>query len=430
VDLEIGGRLGEQSKERSRDAVSNRDEIGEALTSIFRQLSVNSTASPGSPADVAGSIGTLSTRQAYDETSGTALFLAAYYNATNDAVAHGPAMRCATQLHFLLKQTTTLGQAQPDVSRVGGLAGLSSVLYILVRLATWLNMKELLNLATDVANSITPGQILSEELDVMCGCAGTLLSLLSFAEEGEGMGIDTGRVSDLAVLCGQHLLDRRTYSGFGPRAWPGKDSPQLPGFAHGAAGISYALVRLFQHTGQARFRDAAMEGFAFERTLYLPELATWLDPRCNRPLNKASWCEGAPGIALSRLGCIGRIDSHALRHDLEEALSITRSLPEGPLDDLCCGTFGRVEIMHTAGLVLGRLHLTERARELARSALSRAAIYGWRFQSPTPHYDAGRCNIFGLCPSLLSRLPGVGYALLRLNYPDLFPSVLLLEAHR
>ena len=81
--------------------------------------------------------------------------------------------------------------------------------------------------------------------------------------------------------------------------------------------------------------------------------------------------------------------------------------------------------MNIAGNVLGRLHLTVHARHLATQLLARAAVSGFRFQPhdhPTDLPDRPENN-----SSLFLGLAGVGYTLLRLNYPDLFPSVLLLE---
>ncbi|HEV8492204.1 MAG TPA: lanthionine synthetase LanC family protein [Candidatus Angelobacter sp.] len=427
--------MAENDKDRGNGAAEDRDEVAEALAGIFRQVGENSIASEGGATANWALDGSFHDcvrtaphgPQLYDGISGVALFLAAYYLATNDQDARELALRSASQLHLVTRQgAANSGSARQHSNGTGGLAGIGSLPYALVQLAAWLKMPELLDSARDVATSITPGQIMTEErLDVMCGCAGTLLALLSFIEEVTAMGMDSGSAPDLALLCGRRLLERRVSYNSGPRAWPAADSFPLSGFAHGAAGIAYALVRLFQYTGQEEFRDAAIEGFAFERTLYIPELQTWFDPRCNLPLNKASWCEGAPGVALGILGSMIAIDSHALRHDLEQALSITRMLPEGPVDHLCCGNFGRVEIMNIAGSVLGRLQLTDHARQLATQLLARAATSGFRFQ-PSDH-QAVSSGTPENNPSLFLGLAGVGYTLLRLNYPDLVPSVLLLE---
>jgi lantibiotic modifying enzyme len=423
----------ENGKDESNDAVEERDEIAEALARIFRQVSEHSVARQNGFATASGDLGADGQKplipgpQLYDGISGIALFLAAYHFATKDADARDLALHSAARLRLETKQIAAAASAAHQPSNgTGGLAGVGSLPYAFAQLAIWLKMPDLFDSAREAASAITPGQILTEErLDVMRGCAGTLLALLSFIEEVTAMGLDSGMAPELALLCGRRLLEKRVSYNSGPRAWPAVDSLPLSGFAHGAAGIAYALVRLFLYTGKEEFRDAAIEGFAFERTLYIPELQTWFDPRCNLPLNKAAWCEGAPGVALGILGSMLAIDSHALRHDLEQALSITRQLPDGPVDHLCCGNFGRVEIMNIAGNALGRLHLTAHARHLATQLLARAAASGFRFQ-PHDHQtdlpDRPDNN-----PSLFLGLAGVGYTLLRLTYPDLFPSVLLLE---
>jgi lantibiotic modifying enzyme len=426
--LSIGGRLQENNKNKAHDGSEDRDELADALERVFHQVRdsliayENGFVSTGQSAVDRHGMGKRAHYglKLYDGLSGIALFIAAYSFASKNAEARDLAFRLVARLRLEVRHLVT------NSNRADGLSGMGALPYVFVQLATWLKMPELMDVAREVTASITPRQILTEDrLDVVQGCAGTLLSLLSFSEEVAAMGSDSGPALELALLCGRHLLDKRVSYKSGPRAWAAIDSPPLSGFAYGAAGISYALVRLFRFTGVEEFREAAIEGFAFERTLYIPQLQTWFDSRCNLPLTKASWCEGAPGVALGILGSRSAIDSHALRHDLEQALNITRNLMEGPVDNLCCGNFGRVEIMNIAGSVLGRLQLTEHARQLAAEILERAEKSGFRFQMPHDPADSQKNSGDNL--SLFLGLAGVGYTLLRLNYPDLFPSVLLLE---
>jgi lantibiotic modifying enzyme len=426
--LSIGGRLQENNKNKAYDGSEDRDELADALERVFHQVREsliaheNGFVSTGPFAIDKHGMGKRAHYglKLYDGLSGIALFIAAYSFASKNTEARDLAVLLVARLRLEVRHLVT------NSNRADGLSGMGALPYVFVQLATWLKMPELMDVAREVTASITPRQILTEDrLDVVQGCAGTLLSLLSFTEEVAAMGSDSGPALELALLCGRHLLDKRVSYKSGPRAWPAIDSPPLSGFAYGAAGISYALVRLFRFTGLEEFREAAIEGFAFERTLYIPQLQTWFDSRCNLPLAKASWCEGAPGVALGILGSRSAIDSHALRHDLEQALNITRNLLEGPVDNLCCGNFGRVEIMNIAGSVLGRLQLTEYARQLAAEILERAEKSGFRFQMP--HDPADSQENSGDNLSLFLGLAGVGYTLLRLNYPDLFPSVLLLE---
>ena len=421
---------------KARNGPPQQDEMKQALLRIFRLVRENSVLTDDGLVywNATGSVFSNASNksdsvgpQLYDGTSGIALFLAAYYVATKNADARDLALRFAARLRVDIEQMFT--GAAPALHRAigtGGLTGLPSVSYALVRLADWLKMPELLESARKVAMAITPQQILGEErFDIMGGCAGTLLSLLSFVEEVSAREMDTGIAMELALLCGRRLLETRTRNGSSPGAWLAVDSMAASGFAHGATGIAYSLVRLFQHTGREEFLDAALEGFAFERSLSSSGLQNRFHQAADHPPWRASWCEGPPGIALGRLLSLFAVNSNTLRYDLEEALSVTRALPESPVDHLCCGNFGRADIMHYAGNMMGRMQLTEHARELARQVLSRAVTSGFRFQ-PHSHHSTREHN-FERNPSLFLGLSGVGYTLLRLSYPDLFPSALFLE---
>jgi lantibiotic modifying enzyme len=53
----------------------------------------------------------------------------------------------------------------------------------------------------------------------------------------------------------------------------------LAGFSHGAAGIAWTLLELFAASGKERFRQTALDGIAYERTLFLPQAGNWPDLR-------------------------------------------------------------------------------------------------------------------------------------------------------
>lgn len=364
--------------------------------------------------------------QLFDGTSGIALFLAAYCFATKAADAHDLALRSAVRLRREVAQIANrAGTRLPGIGGTGGLRGPASASYALARLADWLKMPELIESAQEAATVLTPQQILTEErFDIADGCAGTLLALLAFVEELTARDLDKQAVLELALLCGQRLLETRFRASSGMRVWPAVDNAS-PGFAHGASGIGYALVRLFQHTRREEFRDAAMEAFAFERGLLSSDRQNWIDSDSKTPAGCASWGWGAPGIVLSRMISVLAVDSVALQRDLEESLNITRALPESPSDDLYLGNLGRADILYTASSILGRLHLAERAREMAKLVMSRAAASGFHFHDHNSHSVPS--SEFALNPTLFLGLSGVGYTLLRLNYPGLFPSVLFLE---
>src|SRR5436305_422443 len=237
----------------------------------------------------------------YDGSSGVALFLGAFHEVTRDAEARDLALRAIAPLRAKVAQLV----AQPERARrlaipVGGLIGLGSYAYVFLRLARWLGQPGLLDAAGEVASLLTRERIASDRrFDITAGCAGTLLALLALHREEPAAG-----ALDVARLCGCHLLEHRVaYRGL-PRAWATPDHPPLSGFAHGASGIAYALLRLAE-LGVGEFRSAALEALAYERGLYDSESRSWLDPRFERPLEQSAWCHGPPGMALARAVGLG-----------------------------------------------------------------------------------------------------------------------------
>lgn len=363
----------------------------------------------------------------YHGASGLAMYFAAYYRASRDARAREVAMETISPVHSWIKwQAANRQGGQIGKVAMGGLIGFASCLYGLTNMADWLNAPELLDTASLLVGLIHPQLISADRwLDVMHGSAGTLLALLAFLQVSRTHGMNPQSARDLAETCGWHLLRSRSPTEIAPRGWPRVGGIALPGFAHGASGISYALSRLYQETKEEAFYDGAFEGFAFERTLYIPEQQGWLDPRSNQIMERSSWCDGAPGIALSRLGAVRSMDDPSLRSDLENALKITRALPESNNDQLCCGNFGCIDVLHTAGTLLDRLQLSEHARGMSQRTVERSSANNFRLLLQTHHPQTSRID--QLRSSLFLGLAGVGYTLLRLRYPLLLPSILMLE---
>lgn len=347
----------------------------------------------------------------YDGTCGVALFLAAYHRVSGDDEAARLAWRALAPLRAKVAQ---LEARRADATRaaIGGFVGLGSFLYTLLLLAGWFESDELLESARTTAALLTP-EVLGghEECDVVSGLAGALLALLRLEREAALSAAQREQALEVAALCGRRLLARRSTQANGLRAWAGTGSPALSGFAHGAAGIGHALVKLFERTGSDESRVAALEGFAWERSLYDAQAETWLDTRTGRPLEQAAWCHGAPGIALGRCASGAALREAAVAADFELALGLTRALPEARRDLLCCGNAGRIEILASLGRACGRAELLDDAWRLTRPLLTR------REHGAAPDEPLG----------LLSGAAGVGYTLLRLLHPEQLPCVLLLE---
>jgi type 2 lantibiotic biosynthesis protein LanM len=370
----------------------------------------------------------------YDGLVGIALFLAALASveASIGIPTDGYRELCLAALQPVRRE---LQKAEPDDRMfqwlgIGGAAGLGSVLYALVRVAQLLDEPALLEEAATAARLLTPDHIADDEvLDVIGGAAGAILGLLTVYEASQDV-----IALERAVDCGRHLLATRTTSAAGPRAWATIEKRLLTGFAHGAAGIAYALLRLASRvaTGEADFRAAAQEAIAYEGSVFVEPEGNWPDLRPPRDGAEPdtdgqkfsfAWCHGAPGIGLARLGGLSVLDTPAIRQDVEVALATTQRVlayQQHDADHVCCGNMGRIEVLLTAGERLARPELVAEARRQASQVVVRAErSEGYRFSNMLPRGVHS--------PGFFQGAAGIGYELLRLAYPDRLPSVLLWE---
>ncbi|HEX2282264.1 MAG TPA: lanthionine synthetase LanC family protein, partial [Thermomicrobiales bacterium] len=140
----------------------------------------------------------------------------------------------------------------------------------------------------------------------------------------------------------------------------------------------------------------------------------------DRDAFQVSWCHGAPGIGLARLGVLPALDDGDIRRDLESALQTTEAFGAQGVDQLCCGALGRAEVLLQASQRLARPELREAALHLAAQVVRRAERGGhYRLQADLPE------GVFS--PSFFQGTAGIGYGLLRLAYPDRLPSPLMWE---
>ncbi|HEY6969082.1 MAG TPA: lanthionine synthetase LanC family protein [Candidatus Angelobacter sp.] len=342
----------------------------------------------------------------YDGICGPALFLAALERVTGGAGCRDLLVLIADQLMSQL--------GAPEVVRafdIGAATGVPSVIYTLARIAAYLEDTSFLDKAVQLACLLSVDAIRNDSaFDLMGGSAGCIVALLAVHRMRPGAGF----LIDLAIRCGEHLLACRKPGDAGLRSWPTYMGRMQSGFAHGAAGIAYALAALYKVTTEETFRDAAVEACAFENTLFVEETGNWQDYAGSPPdLQYFQWCHGVAGIGLGRLGML-HLDSPFLQHDgLGAALQTAVTRP-APLDHACCGNVGRVELLLVAGM-LDELY-DRRARLLAGFILRRARARG--------NYGMGigsdQDNL-----SFHQGISGIGYQWLRLADPILVPSVLL-----
>jgi type 2 lantibiotic biosynthesis protein LanM len=307
---------------------------------------------------------------------------------------------------------------QAAIRTIGAFEGWGGLIYTLAHLGALWADASLWDRAEELVALLAPLIEPDEILDITAGAAGCLASLLAFyrcrpAEPALAA----------AIQCGERLiaLARPVEGGLG---W----SPSLPGarplagFSHGAAGIAWALLELAALTGEERFRQTALAGIAFERSVFQPEVGNWPDLRDpatlgipgegDDPFFSTAWCHGAPGIGLARLASLPQIDDVEARREIETAVRTTLSSGFGLNHSLCHGDLGNLEFL----LEARRAGVGCPVDRIAAGIVKSIERDGWLCATPLGVES----------PGLMTGLAGIGYGLLRLADPARVPSVLML----
>lgn len=365
---------------------------------------------------------------------GVALFLAQLGALTGAGRYTALARQAAAPLPRLL---ATLA-ASPALSAAvgpGALHGLSGIVYTVARLAALLG-----DGAGDAAGAGADDGA-SAGGDPLRACLPDALTALALAVEADPDGpadLADGLAGALAATVAVHRLTGmpgaavlagafadRLLARAEPRlARPAGHVPAAPGFAQGDAGIGWALLRYAAaETERGPAAGAAERAEVCARTgsaLLRPAL----DVALSHPAD-LGWHSGLAGTALAAADAFARAGQPvpeaeltwcaALLSDPAEAGESTESAEFGDLS-LGHGTLGSLELL---SVLAGQGHrraataLTHRAGQI----LGRLECHGHRCGTPD-HVPS---------PGLLTGLSGIGYALLRLGFPEAVPSVLLLD---
>jgi type 2 lantibiotic biosynthesis protein LanM len=351
----------------------------------------------------------------YDGSSGVALFLAAVSQVTNSEEFRDLAIGALQPIRKLSHNSNSMReQAIIRKMNIGGGKGLGSIIYTLVRCSQFLEEPIILKDAEELAKRYVPPAIpIDEKFDIVSGTAGTILGLLALYNITKH-----SVVIDLATSCGYHLVSRRVKGDTGYHTWATINGKLLTGISHGAAGIAYALLRLYEVVGNSIFLQAALEAIAYERSVYDTQSQNWPDFRGEKPGFGITWCHGAPGIGLARMGSLSILDTAEIRQEIEVALQTTQKFCLQDIDHLCCGNFGRIDMLLVAAQKLKQPELFEIAQKHATFVVNKAEKIGYFQIFPRLYKD-----IYN--PGFFQGTAGIGYELLRVAYPEKLPSTLL-----
>jgi lantibiotic modifying enzyme len=352
----------------------------------------------------------------YGGTSGVALFLAEAGAKLGDDGLRAAALGA---IRLSLDHTD---RVDPQV-RDGLYGGLIGIAYAAARVAGLLGAEDVHKRAGERLAAWRRDGNRSGFSDLMSGCAGAVVGLVALRRL-----VDEPWLVDTASRLGDDLIARADVTAAG-LSWADPEQRSmhnLCGYAHGAAGIGHALAELYGVTGEARYREAAVRAFDYERSWLDVGAGTWPDLRgvARRAGTDVlvpatdSWCNGAPGIALSRLragellGCaeVGRDGELALAACERHVADLLNKAP----DDfcLCHGAAGAADVLlHEAA---GREDL---AAQVARLGIELYAGPG------APGFPCGLP--LGKTPGLLLGFAGIGTLYLRLSHSSMQSPLLI-----
>ena len=487
VPLPFEGRgQGEGSQDASPRGGGGGDDEGEVAGDTFRRhaewIGRELLASIDRPphrfrADPDGRA--LATHALYGGTLGRALFFAALSSTANgdgDARwADGARAALEPTRRWLHGVDAVSADAATDPMSIGITSGLGSIVYAGVVISKLLRDPALLDLSWQATALITRGRIADDaRFDLADGAAGAIIALLGLAREAPERA---DALDDLLGACGDHLVVTQVGRQVGG-AWPAHHGGVHIGFAHGAAGIAWALTALHARLGRDRYRQAAARARAFEESQFVEARGNWTVLETSGPeaplvptwMN--AWCHGAPGILLARTltggamanGALTGTDalhlaaggpnavsshddrsqiatplramlptadslrptavhsnasrSHDGRSHIASPLRVMPPTADSSTDHLCCGAAGHAEILLTLGQLSGDVNAIATARTLGRRLIARARERGhFRLTASGAEYPIAD-------PGFFQGLAGIGYHLLRLADPQALPAVL------
>lgn len=344
----------------------------------------------------------------YDGLSGIILFLA-YLGAVSGDPRYSDLAQSA--LKTLRNQIDENG----GFDTTGAFSGWGGIIYLLAHLGTIWSDPSLFAMADGLLERVQEFIAQDTEFDIVDGAAGCILALKSLHSCKP-----SARTLEIARACGEHLLRKahRVEQGVGWTGGTKLATPPLTGFAHGNAGIAYALLVLAEMTGEPLFMKTAREGFDYEWSLFCPEHSNWPDLRTDSATGfVTAWCHGAPGIGLSRFCSPRYTDDPLLRKEINVALATTQSAGFGRNHTLCHGDLGNADILLFASEILREPHWRIHADRVVAAVIEDAREIGWKCGNPLGVES----------PGLMTGLAGIGYALLRFADPMRIPSILALE---
>ena len=325
---------------------------------------------------------------------GVALFLAEIGRLTRTSRYTELAREAVRPLPLLLE-----GMAKdPELCRAvgpGALSGIGGIVFALVRLSALLGeevaacLPDALAALSHAVQGLSDAELGDGAAGVADGLAGALVASVAAGAP------DVPAASRLAASTADLVLEL---------CLAGK-STGSPGFARGDAGIGWALLRYASTPAfAARARPHAAAGGVLLRSALNPALRG----------GDLRWDSGLSGVVLAAADALGRGDRRTAASGFDRFVRLLAA--PRPVRDLSLGQ-GALGQLEPLLLLAAHRHCGARAVLTRRLRGVLGTIEQQGHLCATPDQVA--------TPGLLTGLSGIGYALLRLGYPEQVPSVAL-----
>lgn len=347
----------------------------------------------------------------YDGYAGLDIFLRAFHVTTGNERAGQVADLVDNEL---FRYTDNIITASTGRLNYGAFIGEASFVYTYLVLHKLTYNSKYLDYAQKHSSVLVKCIENGQEEDILFGRAGVLVILVRLyqsTQKKEYIAI-ANQLADI-------LIQKQEQNG----GWLSlEEEVPLTGFAHGAAGIMYALTELYRASPRDDIPPCIHKALLFEKSQYVPSVGNWKDNRRGVPASHymTAWCNGASGIMLSRLKMKSvfsePIDS-LLDIDIHNSLRCILST-FFKSDCLCHGNLGNYEILKEYLRVYNDdsvkvqadqfLYYVLQSMENEKETDDQPPLYGYRH------------------PGFMTGIAGIGYALLRVSNESL-PNILALE---
>ena len=211
------------------------------------------------------------------------------------------------------------------------------------------------------------------------------------------------------------IQDMKCDTKFKIKTW---DKKGYIGYAHGSAGVSSQLLRVYRYVNDNRLIDIVNNAIKLENNLYYVKENNWFRDLSQEYCN-CGWCHGAPGILLNRVQLLklGFKDDDILE-DVKKACKKVMSNDIGKDVCLCHGDFGNLIILQEVADYFQEDRIYEYIEDTYKKYIYNRII--------DESKKGGVIDRFEDC-GLMCGLSSVAYGIMKLENCKSIPNILFLE---